>query len=69
MGHTNQQPFRFDLCQAPQQKLPKASYMFELRKDRFDDHFRLWLPLCRGLADRAEAQRHHDQAGNRHAPS
>src|SRR5258705_13232884 len=39
MRHTNQQPFRFGLFQAPQQKLPKAADMFDLRKDRLDDHF------------------------------
>ena len=39
MRHTNQQPFPFDLGQAAQQKLPKASYVFDLRKDRLDDHF------------------------------
>ena len=39
MRQTNQQPFRFDLLQAAQQKLPKASDMFELRKDRLDNHF------------------------------
>src|SRR6185369_1635008 len=39
MRHTNQQPFRFDLRQPPQQKLTKAAHMFDLREDRFDDHF------------------------------
>src|SRR5215510_2492626 len=39
MRHTNQQPFRFDLRQPAQQKLTKAAHMFDLREDRFDDHF------------------------------
>src|ERR1051326_4859212 len=39
MRHTNQQPFRFHLRQPAQQKLPKATHMFDLGKDRFDDHF------------------------------
>jgi len=41
MRHTNQQPFRFDLLQATQQKLPKASDMFDLGKDWLDDYFSL----------------------------
>src|SRR5690348_2295366 len=39
MRHTHQQPFRFHLRQPAQQKLPKAAHMFDLREDRFDDHF------------------------------
>ena len=50
MRHTNQQPFRFDLRQAAQQKLPKASYMFDLRKDWFDDHFSFAEHLAPGFA-------------------
>src|SRR5215467_2758343 len=39
MRHTNQQPFCFDLRQTAQQKLAEAAHMFDLCKDRFDDHF------------------------------
>src|ERR1044072_6619717 len=50
MRHTNQQPFRFDLRQSAQQKLTKASHMFDLREDRFDDHFSSADYLTSGLA-------------------
>src|SRR6185369_10439751 len=50
MRHTNQQPFRFDLPQPPQQKLTKAAHMLELRKDRFDDHLSSAEHFPSGLA-------------------
>src|SRR6185503_13604264 len=50
MRHTNQQPFRFDLPQPPQQKLTKAAHMLELRKDRFDDHLSSAEHFPTGLA-------------------
>src|SRR5918992_4078546 len=50
MGHTNQQPFRFDLAQPAQQKLPKAAHMFDLSEDRFNDHFSSAEHFTTGLA-------------------
>ncbi len=41
MRQTHQQPFRFHSGLAPQQKLTKATHMFQVSKDRFDDR----LPL------------------------
>src|SRR5215470_17418761 len=50
MRHTNQQPFRFDLRQPAQQKLAKATHMFDLREHRFDDHFSSAEYLTAGFA-------------------
>src|SRR5919198_3033421 len=50
MCHTNQLPFRFDLPQPAQQKLTKASHMFDLREDRFNDHFSSAEHFTTGLA-------------------
>ena len=50
MGHTYQQPFRFDLLQATQEKLSKAANVFDLGKDWFHDHFSFTKHLTPGLA-------------------
>src|SRR6266404_4366387 len=50
MRHTHQQPFRFDLSQAAQQKLPEAAYVFELGKDRLDNYFSFAEHLAPGFA-------------------